>query len=204
MSYYRFTPAYSYERGEHPFVTWQNGFSNEEVDQIIEMGESLPMIEATVGHGDNNDKIRRSHTSWITESNCPWLYERLGYIVQQLNGQFYDYDLWGFHEDMQFTTYTSKDKGFYDWHLDSMGPTIDENNVDKRLPRKFSLTMQLSDPEEYKGGNLLIKSGQKPTVAPKAKGQIVAFPSFMLHKVTPVTEGTRKSLVVWVTGPAFK
>jgi PKHD-type hydroxylase len=209
MSYYKFTPAYSYQRGEHPFVTWQNGFSDSEINQLISIGESLPMIKATVGHGDGDDdkrirSIRRSHTSWIAENQAPWLYEKLGYIIQQLNGQFYDYDLWGFHEDMQFTTYTAEDKGFYDWHQDSMGPSIDENNVDKRLPRKFSLTLQLSDPDEYKGGDLLIKTSQKPMVAPKAKGQIVAFPSFMLHKVAPVTKGVRKSLVVWVTGPAFK
>jgi PKHD-type hydroxylase len=204
MSYYKFTPAYAYQRGEHPYVSWQNGFSDDEIDQIVEIGESLPKIKATVGQGFDNKKIRRSNTSWVAEHNCPWLYERLGFIVQQLNGQFYDYDLWGFHEDMQYTTYTSEDKGFYDWHQDNMGPTVDENNVDKRLPRKFSISLQLSDPKEYKGGDLLIKSGQMPLKMSKSKGLVVAFPSFMLHKVTPVTEGIRRSLVVWVTGPAFK
>lgn len=104
---------------------------------------------------------------------------------------------------MQYTTYTSEDKGFYDYHQDSMGSTI-KDNVDQRLPRKFSISLQLSDPSEYEGGDLLIKSGVTPGVAPKAKGQVVGFPSFMLHKVTPVTSGIRRSLVVWVTGPAFK
>jgi PKHD-type hydroxylase len=203
MSYYRFTPAYAYNRGEYPFVTWDDGFTNEEINQIVQIGDNLPQKPAEVGDGSNNPNIRRSNTSWITQEHCPWLYDKLSWIVQQLNGQFYNYDLWGFSEDMQYTTYTSEDQGFYDYHQDSMGFTV-QDNIDRRLPRKFSISLQLTDPSEYEGGDLLIRSGTEPSYAPKQKGQVVAFPSFMLHKVTPVTSGVRKSLVVWVTGPAFK
>jgi PKHD-type hydroxylase len=203
MSYYRFAPAYSFDKGEYPFVSWDNGFTTEEIDQIVNIGENLPQAVATVGDDKNDPSVRRSNTAWMGQDDCPWLYDRLAWIVQQLNGQFYGYDLWGFHEDMQYTTYTSADQGFYDYHQDSMGFTA-KNGVDQRLPRKFSISLQLTDPSEYEGGDLLIRSGSKPTYAPKQKGQVVAFPSFMLHKVTPVTAGIRRSLVVWVTGPAFK
>lgn len=207
MSVFQFTPNYAFGRGEHRFVTWNDGFSDEEINLIRSIGDTKQKQTAMVGGANNGveaPEVRRSNISWIQEQDCPWLYEKLGWIVQQLNGQFYDYDLWGFYEDMQFTTYTSEDQGFYDWHMDSMGDSVDKHGVDKSLPRKFSVSLQLSDPSEYEGGDLLIRTGKGFDTAPKAKGTVVAFPSFILHKVTPVTSGIRKSLVVWVTGPAFK
>jgi PKHD-type hydroxylase len=204
MSSYQFTPAYSFNRGEHSHVVWRNGFTDQQLADIIKIGETKDNFgKATVGLGFDNENIRRSNTSWLNYQDCAWLYDHLAWIVQQLNGQFYGYDLWGFCEDMQYTVYESDTKGFYDWHQDSMGNSI-ENNIDKRTPRKFSISLLLSDPNEYEGGDLIIKSGTNDIVAPRERGIVTAFPSFQTHKVTPVTSGVRKSLVVWVTGPAFK
>jgi PKHD-type hydroxylase len=66
------------------------------------------------------------------------------------------------------------------------------------------MVIQLSEPNEYEGGDLQLLSGSEPTTADKAKGKVVMFPSYMLHRVTPVTSGIRKTLVVWITGPSFK
>ena len=66
------------------------------------------------------------------------------------------------------------------------------------------MVLQLSDPLEYVGGDLQIFTSPEPTSVDKEKGLIAAFPSYVLHKVTPVTQGTRKTLVVWVCGPSFK
>jgi PKHD-type hydroxylase len=117
--------------------------------------------------------------------------------VRQLNGQFYKYDLQGFAENFQYTVYNgeAEEPGHYTWHQDW-------NN--SGTPRKLSLVVQLSDPSEYEGGDLQIMSGAEPTTVDKGLGKVVLFPSFMLHRVTPVTKGIRRSLVVWVTGPAFK
>jgi PKHD-type hydroxylase len=70
--------------------------------------------------------------------------------------------------------------------------------------RKLSLTIQLSSPEDYEGGELALKFGAKANLMPKDLGKMVVFPSYVLHEVRPVTKGTRYSLVAWVTGKPFK
>ena len=71
--------------------------------------------------------------------------------------------------------------------------------------RKISVTVQLSGPDEYEGGDLQIWSGgQYPMTAPRGRGNVVIFPSFMMHRVTPVTSGTRKSFVLWLGGGHYK
>lgn len=86
--------------------------------------------------------------------------------------------------------------GHYDWHLDRGGLGI--------APRKLSAVIQLSDPNEYEGGDLQLYVGSEPTNIKKQKGLVVVFPSFVLHRVTPVTGGTRRSLVAWLSGPKFR
>jgi PKHD-type hydroxylase len=70
--------------------------------------------------------------------------------------------------------------------------------------RKLSLTIQLSDPFSYNGGELHLFTGNEPTIIPKEQGKLISFPSYVLHEVTPVTKGERYSLVAWITGPQFK
>jgi PKHD-type hydroxylase len=70
--------------------------------------------------------------------------------------------------------------------------------------RKLSFSVMLTDPGDYKGGELLLKTSFKPMKTPKKRGTVVFFPSFVLHEVTPVTEGIRKTLVGWVLGPNFR
>jgi PKHD-type hydroxylase len=72
--------------------------------------------------------------------------------------------------------------------------------------RKLSIVMPLNDPSEYKGGEFHIQSGlpDEPLVVEQKRGSIIAFPSFMIHRVTPILEGVRKSLVLWTVGPKFK
>ena len=74
---------------------------------------------------------------------------------------------------------------------------------DETSSRKISIVVQLSDPLEYEGGELQISDGGTNRVCEKTKGTIIIFPSYLLHRVTPVTKGTRRSLVLWVTGPPF-
>jgi PKHD-type hydroxylase len=70
--------------------------------------------------------------------------------------------------------------------------------------RKLSFTIQLSEEKSYKGGSLCMYNSGDPDFAPKEIGTFVAFPSWLLHEVTPVIEGERYSLVGWVNGPRFK
>jgi PKHD-type hydroxylase len=98
-------------------------------------------------------------------------------------------------EDMQYTVYGSGGD-HYNWHIDSGGSNP--------CPRKLSLSLQLSDPSEYEGGNLEFMIGKDGNSAKKERGLVVAFPAYRLHRVTPVTKGVRKSIVIWTTGPQFR
>jgi len=101
-------------------------------------------------------------------------------------------------EQIQYTEYYGTNKGHYDWHMD-----LGSQGFMKF--RKISVTVQLSDSNEYEGGDLQIwTGGQYPMTAPRGKGNVVIFPSFMMHRVTPVTSGTRKSFVLWLGGEHYK
>lgn len=197
MSVYHLAPCPPIAVPEITFATWENGFSNEQIDSIIKTGECLLPEVAGLDGGRVEKDIRKSKTSWIKlNSDTAWLYDSLGYIIRQLNGQFFDFDLYGFVEDMQYTVYDTTDS-HYTWHLDRGG-------LPNKSPRKLSIVLQLSDPNEYKGGDLELFDGAEPQKIKKEKGLVVAFPSFVLHRVTPLTEGIRRTLVVWISGPRFR
>ena len=195
LSNYPFVPAV--QKGRSPsFAWWEGAFTDEEIEKIKEYAKTLETETARVGKGEAPpDQIRKTKVSWI--SNTPeasWLYERMADVARKLNAQFYNFDLYGFCEDMQFTVYDETD-AHYTWHID-MG--------DNSAPRKISMVLQLSDPSEYEGGELQVFDKAEPETVNKQKGLIAVFPSYALHRVTPVTKGVRYSLVVWTCGPAFK
>lgn len=201
MANYIFAPTPNFGVSEHPFVTWENGFTDEELNRLIAYCDTLEPKKAVVG-GSAEDAdisaIRESKVSWVgLNPDTEWIYDRLAFVARSLNGQFYKFDLYGFNEDLQYTTYKGDESGHYTWHLDT-GATNDS------APRKLSMVLQLSDPEDYEGGDLEVFSSPNPTKVTRKKGMVTAFPSYMLHRVSPVTKGVRKTLVVWVCGPAFK
>lgn len=198
MSNYIFAPPPTFGISEHSFVTWDNGFSEEELTKLISYCDSLPKQKGTIDKEATQEQVRNSEVAWINLNNeSQWIYERLAYIAGQLNGQFYKFDIHGFNEEFQYTVYDSKYLGHYTWHQDY-------NTQNRGSPRKLSLVLQLSDPSEYEGGDLEILASGQPTSVKKEKGFVVVFPSFMLHRVTPVTSGIRKTLVVWICGNSFK
>lgn len=192
---YQFLPMIS--KMPEIFVTWNNEFSDDELISIINMGNSLIPQSAVVG-GDNalDTHKRVSEVTWIYRNlSSEWIYDRFAGLTRKLNSQFYQFDLWGFCEAFQFTVYNGSNEGHYDWHLD-------HNASDTLPPRKLSIVMQLSDPEEYEGGDLELFAHEIIKI-PKKKGLIVAFPSYTPHRVAPVTCGIRRSLVIWTHGPKF-
>ena len=111
-----------------------------------------------------------------------------------MNAQHFRFDLTGFGETLQLTNYDQSENGMYGWHQDYGGG----------ISRKLSMAVQLTDPAEYEGGNLQVMTAANPQNIRKQRGLIAIFPSYVLHQVTPVTQGSRQSLVAWVSGPAFK
>ena len=185
--------------GPIPVVVWKDALTPDEVDAIIAYGDRLePMKAEIAGRNDNTDHLRITRVAWIEHQRpeIHWLHTRLSEMVLQINAQFYRYDLYGLNEAFQYTVYEGAEGGYYGWHVD-MG--------EKRYePRKISLSLQLSDPSDYEGGDLVLEAGDGSYQGEKSRGTLIAFPSFVLHRVVPVTSGVRKSLVIWVAGPEFR
>jgi PKHD-type hydroxylase len=195
---YMLTP---YSEATEPFAWWENAFTNDEVNWLQQKAREVKEKAGVGGGGVGgvNPEIRRSGLNWMPSTQeTQWVFEKLGHVVSSLNSQFFRFDLRGFGEHIQLTNYDSSEQGMYGWHVD-MGPHV-------TAPcRKLSIVVQLSDPVEYEGGVLELQPHGKEVIKMrKQRGLVVAFPSWTLHQVTPVTQGTRQSLVAWLTGPAFK
>ena len=143
-------------------------------------------------------EYRRSNIKWIPkDEDHKWIYDKIGMMAQEANDQMFKFDLHSMPEQIQYTEYYDTELGHYDWHMDI--------GTDELSQRKISVTVQLSGPDEYEGGDLqLWPGGNYPMEAPRGKGNVVIFPSFMMHRVTPVTKGTRKSFVLWLGGGSYK
>lgn len=171
----------------------ENFLTSEECEKIIKLGQQKKLNKAITFEGKS--PIRESYISWIYPTDdVNWLFEKITDATVQANRRCFNFELTGLGEGLQFTYYTAP-KGKYGRHMDS-GP--------KAKVRKLSFTVQLSDENSYKNGNILIHHGDPPLVIPKKQGLICFFPSYMLHEVSKVSEGERYSLVGWITGPSFK
>lgn len=182
-----------------PFVWWENGFTEQELIWLQEQARQANQRAQVGGNptGDDLAKIRRSQVSWLNKTpDTAWVFEKLGHIASSLNAQYYRFDLTGFGEAIQLTNYDQSEHGMYGWHVDYGGKISPS--------RKLSLVLQLTDPSQYEGGNLQVMTGGEPQTVRKQRGLVAAFPSYVLHQVTPVTSGNRQSLVAWISGPAFK
>lgn len=177
-----------------PWAYWDKAFTREECEAIIRLGNSNSLQPATVQNMDVTD-IRESHVAWIfPNEHTGWIFEKMSNIVTDLNNRFFKFDIFGAVEGFQFTRYVAPG-GRYGRHVDnSYNTTV----------RKLSFTLQLSDPREYEGGELCLYYGKDPEIMKKEQGYVALFPSYTLHEVTPVTRGTRYSLVSWITGAPFK
>ena len=178
-----------------PFATATGFLTEPEMDRLV--AEHLPLLaEAKLGPGNRNAEIRRSQVVFLgAEAKYDWLYDRIWVAAQECNRQFFGVDIAGVEANIQVGRYDSSDRGFYDWHTDFAG---------LRPDRKISISIQLSAAADYDGGDLELLYGQQPQRLDRTRGAFIAFPSFMLHRVTPVTRGTRFSLVAWILGARWR
>jgi PKHD-type hydroxylase len=169
-------------------------FNDAELDAIINIGTDAEMVKAST-FGPQDDKNRNSFVQFLFPNEITnWIFARLAGVINEMNNQFFRFDLHGMDQGLQFTRYTAPGQ-HYDWHKDGGYNTA---------TRKLSVVVQLSNPKGYKGGDLQFKFGRTDTTVPKQRGLVTLFPSYALHRVKPVTQGTRYSLVAWVSGPPFK
>ena len=191
-------------------------------DDIVRYGKSLQDGMATTGgYGDpkklNKDQIKdlkKKRDSDVVWMNDQWIYKEIHPYIHKANEAAGWNFQWDWSESCQFTKYN---KGqYYDWHCDGFDrPYVRENpnSQEHGKIRKLSVTVTLSDPKEYKGGELEFDFRNKdPHKKPNIrkcteilpKGSLVVFPGFVWHRVCPVKKGTRYSLVIWNLGWPFK
>jgi PKHD-type hydroxylase len=188
----------SSNRALPPFqiVATASGLLNDsEMDELIADHEPL-LTQGRLGTGQPNPSVRRSQIVLIDKAGkYQWLYERFWQAAQALNERFFCVDISGIEGNIQIARYDSSDQGFYDWHTDF---------GDVAPQRKISISVQLSRPEDYAGGELELVFRNPPAQMDKSRGAFIAFPSFAVHRVAPVTRGTRWSLVAWITGSRWR
>jgi PKHD-type hydroxylase len=202
---------------------FQSVIPNRICDDIIKYGNSIRDQQASIGglkdvsgltEKQVNDfkKKRKSNVAWL---NDEWIYKEIHPYVRSANENAgWNYD-WDWSEACQFTKYN---KGqYYDWHTDILNQPFNrpDNLNFHGKNRKLSLTLSLSDPTTYEGGDLEFDfRNEDPQLDKKKstkicreilpKGSIVVFPSFVWHRVKPVKKGVRYSLVIWSVGYPFR
>ncbi len=175
----------------------------ETCDNIINQSKKYPIEDGTIGFNTHNKidtAFRKSEIRWMHPAAEPELRDIIWYHADRANRDSFDLDL-RYLNEIQFTKYASDPEtpGKYDWHHD-----VDWHET-RAFHRKLSVTIQLTDPEEYEGGDFEFDP-DLPQLPPEAKlkGSVIVFPSFHRHRVTPVTKGVRHSLVTWVEGPHWR
>ena len=174
-------------------------FTPQQCQLVINKGMSLKKEEAKVGmnrpEGGLDIKKRITSISWIPFKDMPEMYKDIEATMLKANNNHFGFDGMRLTEIAQFTHYLTG--GFYDWHMDN-------DVLGKHQPpvRKISMTLLLSDPATFEGGELEFM--HKGRTAKLKQGQAIFFASWLQHRVKPVTKGERKSLVMWFGGPPFK
>jgi PKHD-type hydroxylase len=185
------------EKDEVQFCAMKkNILSSEECKKIIEIAKNKNLEKATVFGKENYQNERESNICWLDQTDdLNWLFTKIAQTCLEINKLYFRFDLNGIAEQLQFTNYKAP-SGKYGKHIDRVGEGM--------TVRKLSISIQLTDPKEYEGGELILYGKDEPDIMDKEQGTLIVFPSYILHEVKPVTRGERNSLVCWITGKPFK
>ncbi|MGR3496098.1 2OG-Fe(II) oxygenase [Citreimonas sp.] len=178
--------------------TIPDAFSAGDCARIIEMVSNAEPSDARLVGRQRDHNLRRADLVWIDDiAGASWVMDRVVDAVAEANRQVYHFDIEGFDESAQVARYGAEREGHFDWHAD-----IGDGRLASR--RKLTMVVQLSDPDDYVGGVLEIMPSAQVSEACKTRGAATLFPSYLLHRVTPVSVGARHSLTIWAHGPAFR
>lgn len=173
-------------------------FSNAECDRILAQAATVTPEEAKLVGQNKDHNIRRADLVWLDNvADTGWVMDLIIDQVRVANRENFDFDIREFSESVQVAHYDGAREGHFDWHSD-----IGDGRIASK--RKLTLVAQLSEPEAYVGGALQVMPSSHTITAERTRGTVTIFPSFMLHRVTPVTQGSRVSMTVWAHGPAFR
>ena len=206
---------------EYPYYYFSNALTSKFCDEVIKYGKMQQEQIALTGEIDPNKKLtkdelknlRKKRNSNIVWMNDKWIYKEIQPYVHEANKKAKWNFEWDWSESCQFTKYAPGQ--YYDWHCDSYESSYNnpnDLNFHNKI-RKLSVTCSLSNPKDYKGGELEFnfnhpQKNKKNTIRKcleiLPRGSIVVFPSFVWHRVCPVQKGTRYSLVIWNLGYPYK
>jgi len=171
-------------------------FTSEECEKIIGLADESYSQKASVGaDGDGKVALKIRNVNKYTieyEESTRWIFDKLAAAVATANADYYKYDIAGIVHGIELLHYDGSEQGHYDWHTDT-GPGPSST-------RKISISAQLTNPDKYEGGNLEVMDHGVERTAIKEVGSISLFPSYCLHRVSPVTKGERWVLVIWIHG----
>lgn len=162
--------------------------------KILELAGKEKVAQATTFNNDDATSHRRSKVAWLT-GNQEVMDLLWPYVMSAADQMHVDVEN---ISDFQYTEYHGSEGGKYDWHIDTNWGDTDGRD------RKLSVTVQLSDGSDYLGGDFQFFEVDGPKEHIRDKGTVLIFPSYLKHRVTPVTEGVRKTLVAWFEGPSWR
>ncbi|MEI2386488.1 2OG-Fe(II) oxygenase [Breoghania sp. JC706] len=173
-------------------------FTPDETQEVIRLSQRAQAASGGLVGGLHHHNIRRATIAWLDDaSEASWVMNRIVDGVARANRDRFGFDITEFKEKLQVAGYDESDTGHYDWHSDiGDGPLA--------RYRKLTIVVQLSSGESYAGGALEINLGGAIQTGAREAGDATLFASFMLHRVTPVTQGRRYSLTCWSHGPHFR
>lgn len=187
----------------YPYCFRHEVFNATELKKIIKYCNTLEKTKGEISNKNSfavDKELRISDISWVNlNTESKWIFDRIAENIDSLNNEFFQHDLYGFNE-IQYAEYDSKQLGKYDYHMDmAMSPSMSDNN----MSRKLSISLLLNN--TFKGGEFEFNISNLDTpISELVAGTIVVFPSYLIHRVKPVTEGIRRSLTAWCVGPKFK
>jgi PKHD-type hydroxylase len=168
--------------------------SDSECNELVKHSEQL-FFEPSQRYNGDDEKFRKSLEFKLQPSEPVFgqLLEKIWGSVVEVNCSHFNFSISGFQGDVRYIKYQAPDSHF-SWHIDR-GAGIPV--------RKLSFSLQLSQPSDYEGGELQIMDGAEIPM-PKTRGSLIIFPSYVLHRVTPVIRGQRHAIVGWITGEQFR
>ena len=169
-------------------------FSYDECDSILQSNINFYPAQIDNPNRQLDESYRKCFNTMIDTQFHSWLVPKLHSYLKEVNNDFFRFKLNGITE-LQVIKYDTD--SFYKKHIDTL---IDELGYQ----RKLTFVIQLSNDNDYTGGDLLLHTSEPAEKALRKKGTIIVFPSFVLHEVTPILSGTRYSMIGWCFGPEFQ
>ncbi len=191
------------------YIQYEELFSPPECDALIKLGESGKLENPGVGTGeetrldlDYRAVLSRTLDPAYEKDSLAWVYNKIISRVVWTNTDHYRFSLSGCNEPINFLRYDTPSKkdakenaGHYKWHQDFGGGYASL--------RKLSVMVQLTDGDDYEGCDLMLRTHREFTPGLRKRGDMIIFPSWTVHSVTPILSGRRYALVLWVSGPQF-